>query len=153
SNINIGVRHILPIYAFLFIFIAASFARRRWLLVAIPALIAIESILVFPYYLAFFNLPSGGPAHGPRYLVDSNLDWGQDLKRLKAYIDREHAPGVCLCYFGSALPAYYGIRELGDALQPRDCLGAVSATALVGMYTGDDYKWLRTREPLARIGK
>jgi 4-amino-4-deoxy-L-arabinose transferase-like glycosyltransferase len=152
SNINIGVRHLLPIYAFLFVFLAASFARTRWLLIAVPALIAIESILVFPYYLTFFNLPSGGPSHGPRYLVDSNLDWGQDLKHLKAYMDREHVSGVCLSYFGSAPPEYYGIQDLGEPLQPMDCLAAVSATALVGMYTGDNYRWLRSREPIARVG-
>ena len=41
---------------------------------------------VYPHFTAFFNRAAGGPANGPRYLLDSNLDWGQDVKKLKAWL-------------------------------------------------------------------
>ena len=46
----------------------------------ILAAAAAESLAAFPYYTAFFNVAVGGPKNGPKYLVDSNIDWGQDLK-------------------------------------------------------------------------
>jgi 4-amino-4-deoxy-L-arabinose transferase-like glycosyltransferase len=160
SHINIGVRHLLPIYPFLSILAAAVLWRHRRILTVIVALVVIESLLVFPYYLAFFNLPSGGPSNGIRYLVDSNLDWGQDLRRLKTYLDKQGGgPPVCLGYFGNAVPDYYGIRA--DDMRtnqdvakdgPPNCLVAVSATPMMGMYVDDTWSWVRQYRPLAKIG-
>ncbi len=62
-----------------------------------------------PHHLAYFNEIAGGPANGYRHLVDSNLDWGQDLKRLAAWATRAGSPPLKLSYFGSADPAYYGL--------------------------------------------
>jgi hypothetical protein len=70
----------------------------------------LSSILVFPHYLAYFNELVGGPDNGHRYLVDSNLDWGQDLKGLKRYMDEQGIDRIWLSYFGQARPDYYGIR-------------------------------------------
>jgi len=73
-----------------------------------------ESIAIAPHYLAYFNEISGGPSEGYRHLVDSSLDWGQDLPALKDWLDREglqgdhHVP-VYLSYFGTAWPSYYHI--------------------------------------------
>ncbi|MBM3747935.1 MAG: phospholipid carrier-dependent glycosyltransferase, partial [Acidobacteria bacterium] len=93
SSINIGLRHILPAYPFLFVLVAAVVVR-KWpprlrralpvVLCATAALQVCESLRTYPHYLAFFNTLSGGPARGPDYLLDSNIDWGQDLKKLKA---------------------------------------------------------------------
>jgi len=109
SHINIGIRHILPIYPFLFIWPAALlFTFRRPALPAFfgraavicLALVAVESAAAFPRYLAFFNWPSGGRSNGWKYVVDSNLDWGQDMKRLREYLERKGAAGnVCLAAF------------------------------------------------------
>ena len=49
---------------------------------------AIDSVRIGPHYLAYFNAVAGGPASGYRHLVDSSLDWGQDLPGLKQWIDR-----------------------------------------------------------------
>src|SRR5262249_14377455 len=100
SNINIGNRHILPLYPFLIVtaskmarvFDSVQLRRPNWLAVACALLIAwnvVELARVYPYDLAYFNQIAGGPAGGYKWLVDSNLDWGQDLKGLAKY-RREH---------------------------------------------------------------
>jgi hypothetical protein len=62
-----------------------------------------------PNQLAFFNLLTGGPPHGHRWLADSDQDWGQSLPELARYLKREGDPHVILCYSGSADPEAYGI--------------------------------------------
>jgi hypothetical protein len=64
---------------------------RNWLL-ALPVIIlvawsAVSSLLVFPHSLSYFNEPSGGPDQGYEHLIDSNIDWGQDLWFLKDWVD------------------------------------------------------------------
>ena len=93
---NIGIRHILPVYPFLFVLTGAVLfgrAHGRYTMpvcaagFALAALMIAESASIHPHYLAFFNMLSGGPRNGPRYLIDSNLDWGQDLKKLKRWTE------------------------------------------------------------------
>jgi 4-amino-4-deoxy-L-arabinose transferase-like glycosyltransferase len=119
SQLNIGHRHILPIYPVLFIAAGALgpwlASRRRVLAAGVAALLAwqaVEAIRIAPHHLAYFNPLGGGPAQGWRRLVDSSLDWGQDLPALQRWLER-HAPPdepVFLSYFGSGDPDYYGIR-------------------------------------------
>ena len=166
SHINLGVRHLLPIYPFLYVALgaaAASFARtrpRRLLLGLLLLLHVAESAAIYPHYLAFFNLLAGGPTRGPRYLLDSNIDWGQDVKELKAYLQRHHLQNVCTCYFGNADFAWYHMpgRYLSPAiseleLERIDCVAAISVTPLYGLYLPrDTFLSLRSRTPMARIG-
>lgn len=175
GRINIGLRHILPVYPFLFV-AAARLAtlrfRRAWLapvLLGLPlVLTAVSSLRVAPHQLAYFNEIVGGPEEGYRYLGDSNIDWGQDLKGLKAYMDREGIPVVYLSYFGTAPPAAYGIRYqyapaygtlrwfefwlLPEGLK-RQVL-AISVMNLQGPWFRDPqvYHWLYRRTPVAKIG-
>lgn len=167
ANLNIGVRHLLPVYPFLVMWIAAVLlgepgdrlprAWRAAVLSLACCLLAIESIAIYPDYLAFFNFFCGGPKAGPRLLLDSNIDWGQDLKRLKRYVDSRHIPYVCLSYFGEADPGYYGLaaRRLPPlnhvaALQDLDCVAAISVSYL---YSKDGaFSALRSLPPTARIG-
>jgi hypothetical protein len=119
SHLNIGHRHILPIYPVLFI---ATGALGPWLAawrkgpaLVVAALLgwhAAESLSVAPHFLAYFNELAGGPENGHRHLVDSSLDWGQDLPGLKSWLDANAQPGepVYLSYFGTGEPDYYGIR-------------------------------------------
>jgi len=73
--------------------------------------------VVYPHYLAYFNELAGGPAKGCESLVDSNLDWGQDLKGLKYWLDSHHVDKpVYLGYFGMADPRYYGIQHINVPL-------------------------------------
>jgi hypothetical protein len=106
GHVDIGLRHLLPVYPFLYALLAAGLTQWRWkfrtpLIIAIVALTAIESLAVYPYYTAFFNLLVGGPKNGPKYLVDSNIDWGQDLRRLGEYAAAHGSPQVCVMYFGT----------------------------------------------------
>lgn len=119
SHLNIGHRHILPTYPVLFI---GAGVFGRWLDLRRPAAMllvsallawhAVDSWRIRPHYLAYFNAFAGGPENGWRHLVDSSLDWGQDLPAVQQWITA-HAPGekTFLSYFGTGDPGYEGIRS------------------------------------------
>jgi hypothetical protein len=177
AKINIGVRYLTPIYPFLFVCasrLATVSFPRAWLapvVLGVPVLLtAGSSLSQAPHQMAYFNELIGGPDHGERYLADTNIDWGQDLKGLKEYMDRENVSMVYLSYFGTAPPEEYGIRyqempSFGavdwpahriDRLPPdaRQLL-AISVTNLQGAYLGEPgpYEFFyRHRTPLAKIG-
>jgi hypothetical protein len=166
SHINLGVRHILPVYPFLFVMLSAALFESRFkrliliVVVTTGALEIAEAAYIYPHYLAFFNLPSGGAIHGQRYLLDSNIDWGQDLKKLKRYLDERNISHVCVAYFGMAPVENYGIHAsplpvTSDAAgrAAADCIGAISVTLLYEVYVSrGTFAWLREREPVDRIG-
>ncbi|HET7092589.1 MAG TPA: tetratricopeptide repeat protein, partial [Thermomicrobiales bacterium] len=121
---------------------------------------------VYPNTLTFFNAAVGGPDGGAEYLTDSNIDWGQHLKRLKRWMDRHGVRHVNLAYFGSAVPSYYGIDRTdlpGSALArrvtPKPQLPgyvAISRTVLSGVYLPPRwryyYRGFQDLEPVAEIG-
>ena len=176
SNLNIGLRHILPIFPFLVVVASAgvepvvSHVRRRELATAVLlAAVGLEFALVYPHNLAYFNLLAGGPANGFRYLADSNVDWGQDLKRLKRWMAERNVDHINLAYFGVAEPSYHGINRTDlwgttipgvapSAMGPPKLPGyvAVSVTLLDGVPFGERerqfYAPLRERAPAATIG-
>ncbi len=174
SKLNIGVRHILPIYPFVIITAGAAVAEMLSYkkpsvvatLVALCLFQVAEVARAAPHYLAFFNVFAGGPSHGHEYLIDSNLDWGQDLKRLKQWMDKNRVTRINLSYFGMADPTYYGIEYTRlpaafvplDQIQPPQLPGyvAVSVTNLRGLYLNDNgkafYRPLLERKPDAVIG-
>jgi hypothetical protein len=173
SHKQIGLRYILPVYPLLALS-AAPIAQRlagRWrhglrVAVAAGACHALSTGLVAPNFLSYFNEAAGGPSNGYKILVDSNLDWGQDMKRLAAYLKREGNPEVILSYFGTASPEYYGVRAqrlaCGNTIQlrwrnsdrPGKELLVVSATNLQGPYypPGQRLSWLKDVRPVARVG-
>ena len=127
--------------------------------------------MVAPHQLAYFNELIGGPTQGHRYLSDSNLDWGQDLKGLKTYMEREGIPVIYLSYFGTAPPSGWGIRyqylpgwveniqdpDLKEQVPKDDRqILAISVVNLQGIYFDDQryrYHWLQEyRKPLTTIG-
>lgn len=116
NNLGTLLRYVLPIFPFVFVLAARlvdddRFAGRgaRIIGTALCVWYLAGSASVAPHYLAYFNEIAGGPANGYRYLAESNLDWGQDLAGLKAYMDREGIERIPLGYFGSADARYYGI--------------------------------------------
>jgi tetratricopeptide (TPR) repeat protein len=118
SHLNIGTRHILPLYPFAFMAIAIGLSelikrRQRLGLVlslALLAMLVVETIMSWPNYLAFFNAACGGPRGGFQLLADSNLDWGQDLPLLARW-QRDHPNNrLYLSYPQTVDPAAYGIR-------------------------------------------
>ncbi|ANM29519.1 hypothetical protein ABI59_07885 [Acidobacteria bacterium Mor1] len=182
SNLNIGHRHLTPIYPLIFIGVgslvwqAAAWKPGRWLLAAALAAYAGSFALASPGYLSYFNLFAGGAQGGARHLLDSNLDWGQDLGRLKQEMDSRGIERVYLLYFGTADPAAYGIEHVpiqmflpfrsvgfpasGPARLPRTFDGegpewiAVSAGMLHGLYldASDDWAVLALRLGAAHRG-
>jgi hypothetical protein len=167
SGINIGMRHILPVYPFLYVGVAgwlATRANRRpgvYVLAALAALQIGECARITPDYLAFFNELAGGPGRGPEYLVDSNIDWGQDVKKLGLWLDA-HAGSrrARVYYFGNAQMRYYKIDEMGYP-GPLDQKGwdaideycVANVTPLEGVYVPlNDLARLRLRQPVAKIG-
>ncbi len=167
SSLNLGLRHILPIYPFLFllvtIWIVTSWQKLKSVSRGIIAGLLIwymaTALLAFPNYLSYFNTFAGGPQHGSQYLVDSNLDWGQDLQKLKYYLTENNINHIQLEYFGQAEPSYYGINfspiesidELHNKKTPPSGIYAISISSLVN--TSDkDYSWLRSYTPKDTIG-
>jgi 4-amino-4-deoxy-L-arabinose transferase-like glycosyltransferase len=103
TGLNIGARHILPMYPFLAVLIggaalALAHSDRRWACVVglLLAWHAVSSARAYPNYLAYSNEFWGGPANTYKYLTDSNTDWGQQLKGVKKYLDNR---GVKDCWF------------------------------------------------------
>ena len=118
SPLNIGIRHILPVLPFLILLAAGgacALARnsKRWLY-AVAALVTVHSLsslMAYPNYLAYANEAWGGPSQTHRYLTDSNVDWGQQLIAVKAYVDEHQIHDCWFAYFVAPfiLPSDYGI--------------------------------------------
>jgi 4-amino-4-deoxy-L-arabinose transferase-like glycosyltransferase len=117
-GMNIGVRHILVVYVFLYVLIggaawALMVKSRRWAYaVGVLLLVhAASSVLAFPNYIPYANELWGGPSQTHKYLTDSNSDWGQQLKSVKQYLDQRGVKECWFLYFaeGVAEPGYYGI--------------------------------------------
>ncbi|MEI9967817.1 MAG: phospholipid carrier-dependent glycosyltransferase [Terracidiphilus sp.] len=119
SGMNIGVRHLLPMYAFVIIFAAAGAVTlagtsRRWA-VACAVLIAasiVSSLLVFPNEIAYANEAWGGPQNVHNLLSDANVDWGQQLFQVKQWQDGHPDQECWFAYFPRPEidPGVYGIR-------------------------------------------
>jgi hypothetical protein len=117
-GMNIGVRHILVVYVFLYVLIGgAAWAlmqqSRKWVC-AVGVLLVVHagsSLMAFPNYIAYANELWGGPSQTNKYLTDSNSDWGQQLKSVKQYLDQRGVKECWFVYFaaGVAEPSYYGI--------------------------------------------
>jgi hypothetical protein len=169
STVNIGYRHLLPLLPFLFI--AASYpvtrlsAPARRTLLLLPLIYhAVAALLVAPNYLAYFNPLAGGAEGGYRALVDSNLDWGQNLWQLREWMEEQAVERVRYAHFSPARPSVYGIaadflppdpRAVDfDPFHPAAGVYAIGATVLQGPYAPgvNTYAWFRHHEPVARLG-
>jgi hypothetical protein len=173
TNLDIGIRHVLPIYPFAYVLIGVGFARwagtwprARMLGVVLVILSATETLSRWPHEISFFNVAAGGSRGGLRLLSDSNLDWGQDLP-LVAEWQRDHPGRMYLAYFGSVDPHCYDIDYVNVAggypfsdlpQEPMILPGvfAISATYLQGTYESPDRAsvsgFLRGRTPIAVLG-
>jgi len=170
TDIDLGVRYLLPAYPFLFLLAAcplasdgsARLARGAALAVLLHVGIAASAT---PYHLAYMNVLAGPADARWRWLVDSNLDWGQELRRLRAYLERRGVEHVRLVYFGRVAPEVYGIDysvPVNGALEHGTF--AVSASLLAGrpyflwdhgkVYEAplEAFAVFRRRTPIAAIG-
>lgn len=119
SGIDIGARHILPVYAMAAIFAgagAAVFAARSrawaWVVTVLIAAHIASSLFVYPNQIAYANEAWGGARNTQNLLSDANVDWGQQLYQVKAWQDRNPGEECWFAYFArpEVDPATYGIR-------------------------------------------
>jgi hypothetical protein len=175
NRLNIGVRYLLPLLPFLYLFTAALWrddGSGRWkgwstvLAVVVLGYSSVVTVVQHPAHLGYFNLAAGGSGSGHRVLLDSNLDWGQDLYRLPGAL-REigHEAEIGLLYFGHVPPDLYGIRYRLVPDRSVEGVLAVSVHLLMGgsyavtdpagrlvPVRRDHLAWLRDRTPVARAG-
>ncbi|HXI83070.1 MAG TPA: glycosyltransferase family 39 protein [Verrucomicrobiae bacterium] len=158
NKMNIGVRHLLPVYGLLSVGVASQLALRRgaWRVATmfLVAWLVAVSIDAHPFYIEYFNEFAGGARNGYKYLLDSNLDWGQDVKRLKQYLTGHHLERCYLAYFGveKAL-TYHGIQYTTvEAAEARTAPpGTLVISAMVLMQP--EWTWLREQhQPIDRVG-
>lgn len=168
SSLNIGHRHLLPTYPAMYILLGslASLHRARWVWPrVVPAMLVViaaaESSLARPGYLSYFNAFAGGSDGAYRHVVDSSLDWGQDLFMLRSWMrDRRTADTspVYLSYFGSVLPSAHGVdaiplpsyyhiwKEPRVPIELKPGWYCISATILQGIYQDPWGPWDAEKE-------
>lgn len=183
SPLNIGLRHVLPTFPFIYVLIAYGVERffmvnasgsARWQTARIPhmlyavilLLLASVAIRAHPYYLSYYNTLGGGTENGYQIAVDSNYDWGQDFKRLRAYMDEHGIETIALDYFGGASRDYYLPGRVDGWWSARGApqgYFAISSTLREGALAPWDkaltppkpeeaYPWLHGKEPIGRAG-
>ncbi|MBF0279267.1 MAG: glycosyltransferase family 39 protein [SAR324 cluster bacterium] len=171
NHLNIGIRYLLPIFPLLFLLTASIWQKfnnrtSQFATGIILFYYLYTAVSIHPNYLSYFNQGFGGPAQGHQVLLDSNLDWGQDLYQIKPALNRlQHTGKIGLLYFGHVDPAMYGIEYELVPPWPIPGLLAVSINFLMGMnyiVTAPDGKifqvasnhlaWLRSHQPVMRLG-
>lgn len=173
ANNQLGIRYVLPVFPFMILMCAPlidqlDFDRHKILsyLILIAMLSLPLSLRYAPDHLAYFNELSGGPELGDTHLVDSNIDWGQDLYRLQDYLNQHPMSDLKLAYFGTIPPGKLGIKyELPAEFRPVPGKYAISVSVLQGRpYTlrrqdGSRYNlqhdalgYFRFFEPEAQLG-
>ncbi len=168
SHINIGLRHILPIYPLLAL-IGGFGACRLWNS-ARPKYVGLSVVLILfawhmtssfrvhPDYLAYFNEIAG--QHPERILIDSDLDWGQDLLRLSSALQQRHVEAVSIAYAGSAELDLHGFGlppfRILASHEPTSGWIAISLLRLKigGLgFPDDGFWWLEAYEPVCLVGR
>ena len=141
SQLNLGFRYMLPLVPFLLIFAAAGslqFTRRfrhmHDLLLLAFVWHALSSVHVMPNYISYANELWGGPANTYKYLSDSNTDWGQAIKELRAYVDKHPGPCWLAAFPSNVAGDYYGVpcQQFGFVPQPlpRQARGTVIVSSM-----------------------
>lgn len=165
NNINIGIRHILPVYPFLFVFTATegtaqiAKTKSKWIIAAAALCILwsiVTIVLVAPHYIAYFNEVVGGSNNGAKILLDSNIDWSQDIERLENWLDKNELKEEPQYYALFTLEplAYRNMTTKSMPCSPHVGLFIISANELYDL--GQRYqgclKWLQNEEPAEKIG-
>jgi 4-amino-4-deoxy-L-arabinose transferase-like glycosyltransferase len=141
ASINIGVRHILPLYAPMAI-VAAAALRHRAIGSTLVIWLAVNSAVAHPDHIAWFNEAARRPE---RILADSNLDWGQDVLHLRDAVRERGITELHGALFTSA-----PLKELGLTIQPGPSNGWVAVSETILAMSG--FEGIDGR-PYQRIGK
>lgn len=176
GNLNIGFRHLFPILPFIYIltakvvldFVKNVNNKKGDMLLDLSFVFLIvflisSAVFSYPSYTSYFNELAGGSQNGYRFVTDSNADWGQDLKRLKVFLDQHPEIGrIRVDYFGGGDPAYYLGRKYTawhDYSRPIESgWYAISTNFLQGSVydkakaDNESYRWLKNLTPKYQIG-
>lgn len=176
NKLQLGIRYILPVFPFLYLFTAIMLwhfektldkgKRIGFYWANIGVLLALmfwylgSNLTVFPSYLPYFNELKGGPREGWKYMVDSNVDWGQDLIRLRRFMDEKNIDHIKIDYFGGGDLDYYlpnRYEYWGFDRKPASGWFAISASAIqwntLNPEEKGNYHWLTDYyKPAAQIG-
>ncbi|HTM47427.1 MAG TPA: glycosyltransferase family 39 protein [Bryobacteraceae bacterium] len=168
SNINIGIRHILPMFPFLAVLAAAGLtwlstrpadaAWARWCATAAVLWLCVSSLAAHPDYLPYFNALAGSEPE--RIVVDSDLDWGQDIKRLGRHLRELKATSVAFSPEILVNPARFGFPPYHPTAldAPYPGWNAVQLTGLklyrmgLRMEEPNTRLWPESAKPVERIG-
>lgn len=174
SDVNVGIRHLLPVYPFLYILLGISAARSirhfpkstKLILAVLAAGLALESAAAFPNFVPFLNIASGGWRQGVTLLGDSNIDLGQDLPALADWQRQNPGLQLYLCYFGTADPRYYRIHYINmpGSMAPPDQNQIAGVPSVIAISAGtlrdplipasqqQLFRDLQSRPPLVVLG-
>lgn len=176
QRVDLGYRYLLPAVPFLLVLLgglAGGLPERGKMWIAGVVMLAGLQVgaaqSIHPHYLAYFNALAGGPEGGRHWLVDSNLDWGQDVLGLSRFVRDTGIRDLKFSTSGNVNPEYYGLSyyylaspffvRSQDRHRARRCSPvhgwvAVGATNLAGVHLDpeDCYRWLEDRDPVATVG-
>ena len=157
SRINLGVRHLLPMYVLLAVGVADQFSRaaRKWRVMAwvLCGWLGLVSLLSYPLYIQYFNEIAGGTNSGYMYLIDSNYDWGQDANRLKHFLDEHGIHHIYLDYFGTQFSIEY-LKISNTRVNAEQARQITRGTLVVSasQLMRPEWAWLREQhQPMTRI--
>ena len=196
SNLNIGARHLMPLIPMMYILVsvklsdwmrttleyipqniltamwlrikhAFSYAGKFSIVLVLLAWYIVSSLLSAPMFLSYFNEIAGGPTNGYKYVVDSNYDWGQDLYRLRDFVDRNFIDKIGVDYFGGGNPRFElgpKVEAWNSSLPKYDGKWFAISTTFLQNVSGeltkgfkrqvpDEYSWLLQEKPFARAGQ
>ena len=160
SHINIGIRHVLILYPFMAIAAAQMVvtcwqrSRRLHSHALIGALLLLQASVLwtaFPDYFAYFNPIAA--RHPERFVVDSDLDWGQDLRRLERAAKERGIQELWLAYRGTAAPWLEPMPHYQLLFPNHPVTGWVAISLLAKEEERKGYSWLNAYTPVQRVGK
>ncbi|HEY3056971.1 MAG TPA: glycosyltransferase family 39 protein, partial [Thermoanaerobaculia bacterium] len=112
GHLALGIRYVLPVYPFIYaatvIALSATTLRRGAMAVIVALVVwhAVENLVAYPSYISYFNESIGSHKNADKFLIDSNLDWGQDLRRLDLWCRRNGISQITVHYFGGGDAEY-----------------------------------------------
>lgn len=162
SNLNLGIRHIFPVWPFIALAIASlvTVTTKRWWKIVLGTSIgglAITLAFAWPNTIAYFNAFAGGSANGHNVLQGSNYDWGQDAWRLRDFIAQEKFTEYSVELFGS-VPENVVWPDRNRLLVDADIAAGTKPSGIIFVSSGvldrpnSNVDWLKTYSPTWRIG-
>jgi ABC-type multidrug transport system fused ATPase/permease subunit len=177
GNLNIGFRHLFPIMPFIYILTSKAIIdsyknlrnpKRKKIIRSIFIMLILALVttvfLAYPYYTSYFNILFGGPKNGYHYVTDSNADWGQDLKRLKIWLNNHpEVQKINIDYFGgdnvenrigknNYEPWWDSKRPVEPGFYAISTLLLQESTHDTTKHYDDSYQWTQDLTPYAQVG-